>query len=124
MPHKDEQLCVQDVLFFTYLKTIDIGNALVVWKKRKSTIPITIFIELIYVNFYINYQSEITIIFPEKNGKLIAFDEGECKLILPLWVGSSRAGCHPLLSDFRLADYHNSLDFMRNRANTCSTPCV
>ena len=25
------------------------------------------------------------------------------------------------LSDFRLADYYNSLDFMRNRANTCST---
>ena len=22
-------------------------------------------------------------------------------------------------ADFRLADYHNSLDFMRNRTNTC-----
>ena len=68
---------------------------------------------------HIKYQSEITIIFPAKNGKPITFDKGERKLILPLCAGSSWAGCHPLLSDFRLADYHNSLDFMRNRTNTC-----
>ena len=89
MPHKNEQLRIQDILYYTYLKTIDIGNALEVWKERKLTIPITIFIELIYMNSYINYQSEITIIFPAKNGKLIAFDEGERKLILPLYAGSS-----------------------------------
>ena len=58
-------------------------------REIKLTIPITIFIELIYINSYINYQSEITIIFPAKNGKLIAFDEGECKLILPLCAGLS-----------------------------------
>ena len=28
MPHKNEQLRIQDILFYTYLKTIDIGNAL------------------------------------------------------------------------------------------------
>ena len=89
MPHKIKQLHIQDILFCTYLKTIDIGNALEVWKERKLTIPIAIFIELIYMNSYINYQSEITIIFPAKNGKLIAFDEGERKLILPLCAGSS-----------------------------------
>ena len=69
--------------------------------------------------FYIKYQSEITINFPRKNGKPITFDKGERKLILPLCAGSSWAGCHPLLSDFRLADYHNSLDFMHNGTNTC-----
>ena len=89
MPHKNEQLHIQDILFYTYLKIIDIGNALEVWRERKLTIPITIFIELIYMNSYINYQSEITIIFPTKNGKLIAFNEGEHKLILPLCTGSS-----------------------------------
>ena len=68
---------------------------------------------------HIKYQSEITIIFPAKNGKPITFDKGERKLILPLCAGSSWAECRPLLSDFRLADYHNSLDFMRNRTNTC-----
>ena len=43
MPHKNEQLRIQllqDILFYTYLKTIDIGNALEVWKERKLTIPI------------------------------------------------------------------------------------
>ena len=105
MPHKNEQLRIQDILFYTYLKTIDIGNTLEVWKERKLTIPITIFIESIYMSSYINYQREITIIFLAKNGNLIAFDEGERKLILPASAGSSRAGCHPLLSDFRLADY-------------------
>ena len=34
MPHKNEQLRIQDILFYTYLKTIDIGNALGVWKER------------------------------------------------------------------------------------------
>ena len=71
------------------MKTIDIGNALVVLKERKITIPIVIFIELIYMISYINYQTEITIIFPAKNGKLIAFDERERKVILPLCAGSS-----------------------------------
>ena len=69
MSHKNEQLRIQDILFYTSLKTIDIGNALEVWKERKLTIPITIFIELIYMSSYIKYQSEITIIFPAKNGK-------------------------------------------------------
>ena len=58
MPHKNEQLRIQDILFFTYLKTIDIGNALEVWKERKLTIPITKFIELMYMNSYINYQRD------------------------------------------------------------------
>ena len=89
MPHKNEQLRIQDILFYTYLKTIDICNTLEVWKERKLTIPITIFIESIYMSSYINYQSEITIIFPAKNGNLIAFDEGERKLILPASAGSS-----------------------------------
>ena len=75
MPHKNEQLRIQDILFYTYLKTIDMGNDLEVWKERKLTIPIAIFRKLIYMISYINYQSEITIIFPVKNGKLIAFDE-------------------------------------------------
>ena len=66
MPHKNEQLRIQNILFYTYLKTIDIGNALGVWKERKLTIPITIFIELIYMSSYIKYQSEITITFPRK----------------------------------------------------------
>ena len=89
MPHKNERPCIQDILFYTYLKTIDIGNALEVWKERKFTIPTTIFIELIYMSSYIKYQSEITMIFPAKNGKLITFDKGERKLILPLCAGSS-----------------------------------
>ena len=89
MPHKKEQLRIQDILFYTYLKTIDIGNALGVWKERKLTIIKTIFIELTYTSSYINYQSEITIIFPAKNGKLNTFDKGERKLILPLCAGSS-----------------------------------
>ena len=38
---------------------------------------------------YIKYQSEITIIFPVKNGKPITFDKEERKLILPLCAGSS-----------------------------------
>ena len=84
MPHKNEQLRIQDIPFYTYLKTIDIGSALEVWKERKLTIPIAIFRKLIYMVSYLNYQSEITIIFPAKNGKLIAFDEGERKVILPL----------------------------------------
>ena len=75
MPHKNEQLRIQDILFYTYLKTIDIGNALGVWKKRKLTIPITIFIELIYVSSYIKYQGEVTVIFPTKTGKPITFDK-------------------------------------------------
>ena len=75
MPHKNEQLRIQDVLFYTYLKTIDIDNALGVWKKRKLTIPITISIELIYVSSYIKYQSEVTVIFPTKTGKPIMFDK-------------------------------------------------
>ena len=58
MPHKNEQLRIQDILFYTYLKTIDIGNALEVWKERKLTIPITKFIELMYMNSYINYQRD------------------------------------------------------------------
>ena len=82
MPHKKEQLRIQDIPFYKYLKTIDIGNALGVWKERKLTITITIFIELIYMSSYIKYQSEITIIFPAKNGKLILFDKGERKVIL------------------------------------------
>ena len=89
MPHKNEQPCIQDILFYTYLKTIDIGNALGEWKERKFTIPTTIFIELIYMSSYIKYQSEKTMIFPAKNGKLITFDKGERKLILPLCAGSS-----------------------------------
>ena len=89
MPHKNEQLRIQDILFYTYLKTIDIGKTLEVWKERKLTIPITIFIESIYMSSYINYQREITIIFLAKNGNLIAFDEGERKLILPASAGSS-----------------------------------
>ena len=32
------------------------------------------------MSYYIKYQSEITIIFPAKNGKLITFDKGERKL--------------------------------------------
>ena len=84
MPHKNEKLHIQDILFYTYLKTTDIGNALELWKERKLTTPIAIFIELIYMISYINYQSEITIIFPA----LIAFDEGERKVILPLCAGS------------------------------------
>ena len=66
MPHKNEQLRIQDILFYTYLKTIDIGNALEVWKERKLTIPIAIFRKFLYMISYINYQSEITIIFPAK----------------------------------------------------------
>ena len=89
MPHKNEQLRIQDILFYTYLKTIDIGNSLEVWNERKLTIPIAIFRKLIYTISYINYQSEITIIFTAKNEKLIAFDEGERKVILPLCAGSS-----------------------------------
>ena len=50
MPHKNEQLRIQDIQFYTNLKTIDIGNTLEVWKERKLTIPITIFIELIYMS--------------------------------------------------------------------------
>ena len=68
MPHKNKQLRIQDIPFYTYLKTVDTGNALGVWRGRKLTIPITIFIELIYMSSYIKYQSEITIIFPAKNG--------------------------------------------------------
>ena len=34
MPHKNEQLRIQDILYYTYLKTIDIGNALEVWKEK------------------------------------------------------------------------------------------
>ena len=89
MPHKNEKLHIQDILFYTYLKTTDIGNVSEVWKERKLTTPIATFIELIYMISYINYQSEITIIFPAKNGKLITFDEGERKVILPLCAGSS-----------------------------------
>ena len=37
--------------------------------EREKTIPITIFTELIYISSHIKYQSEITIIFPTKNGK-------------------------------------------------------
>ena len=43
MPHKNEQLRIQllqDILFYTYLKTIDMGNALEVWIERRLTIPI------------------------------------------------------------------------------------
>ena len=87
MSHKNEQLRIQDILFYTYLKTIDMDNAFEVWKERKLTIPITIFIELIYMSSYIKYQSEITIIFPAKNGKLITFDKGERKLILTFECG-------------------------------------
>ena len=75
MHHKNEQPRIQDILFYTYLKTIDKGNALGVWKKTKLTIPITIFIELIYVSSYIKCQSEVTIIFPAKSGKPITFDK-------------------------------------------------
>ena len=89
MPHKNEKLHIQDILFYTYLKTTDIGNVSEVWKERKFTTLIAIFIELIYMISYINYQNEITIIFPAKNGKLVAFDEGERKVILPLRAGSS-----------------------------------
>ena len=89
MLHKNKQLRIQDILFYTYLKTIDISNALGVWKERKLTIPITIFIELIYMSSYIKYQSEITTIFPAKNVKVITFDKEERKLILPLCAGSS-----------------------------------
>ena len=39
MPHKNEQLLSQDILFYTYLKTIDIDPG--VWKERKLTISIT-----------------------------------------------------------------------------------
>ena len=39
----------------------------------------SISIELIYMSSYIKYQSEITIIFPAKNGKPITFDKGERK---------------------------------------------
>ena len=92
MPHTNEQLRTQDILFYTYTKTINSHrpcNALGVWKERKLTIPITIFIELIYMSSYIEYQSEITIIFPASNGKPITFDKGERKLVLPLCAGSS-----------------------------------
>ena len=92
MPHKIEQLRTQDILFYKYLKTINIDSVMPsegVWKERKLTISITIFIELIYVSSYIKYQSEITIIFPVKNGKPFTFDKGERKLILPLCAGSS-----------------------------------
>ena len=44
MPHKNEKLRIQDILFYMYLKLTDIGNALEVWKERKLTIPIAIFI--------------------------------------------------------------------------------
>ena len=63
MPHKNEQLRTQDMLFYTYFKTIDTDP-----EERKLTIPITIFIELIYMSSYIKYQSEITIISPQKMG--------------------------------------------------------
>ena len=84
MPHKNEQLRIQDILYYTYLKTIDIGNALEVWKEKINDTNNNIY--RIYMNSYIDYQSEITIIFPAKNGKLIAFDEGERKLILLLYA--------------------------------------
>ena len=87
MPHKNERLRIQDIPFYTYLKTIDISCALEVWKERKLTIPIAIFRKLIYMVSYINYQSEFTIIFPAEKRKLIAFDEGERKVILPLCAG-------------------------------------
>ena len=57
MPHKNEQLRIQDILFYTYLKTIEIGNSSEVWNERKLTIPIAIFRKLIYTISYINYQS-------------------------------------------------------------------
>ena len=69
---------------------------------------------------YINYQSEITIIFPLRNGKLIAFEEGERKLILPL-CARAQPEQNPIRFWAISSGYHNSLDFMRNRANTCST---
>ena len=76
------------------------------------------------MNSYINYQSEITIIFPAKNGKLIAFNEGRTQTNLAVVYRLKLSWMHPLLSDFRLADYNNSLDLMCNHANTCSTHCV
>ena len=48
MPPKNEQLRIQDVLFFTYLKIIDIGNALEVRKERKLTILIVNLHELLH----------------------------------------------------------------------------